>query len=368
MTLLFRRALDTIESGLGIQGTGRVSLHSLNIAGGMFTVADSVGDTLLPSGSNLPIEAATQILVPARGSVFVGDQLADDPSFDHELDRLIKQMGFHSSCSVPLLLGRSPVGVVCISSRERTLKQSQVVGCVETVGSELTLGLCSGTATTATAPIALICYRDPIVADWVQRVLDDNFGFQSMLFDTADAAVSFANDNHDTVGLVVCESYFAGGALRDLVHRMRSTEVIAPVLVVASSDSLLSAELASQSGGDAYVVRKDGLHGIVAAIESLGTGVRQGIGRSDGYTANNLTRRECSLLLCLEEGKTFTQIARELTISVATAKGYARSLFGKFHAHSRAETVFEARRQGVIDFLREGGDANFATAAVRHTR
>jgi DNA-binding CsgD family transcriptional regulator len=62
----------------------------------------------------------------------------------------------------------------------------------------------------------------------------------------------------------------------------------------------------------------------------------------------HLTRRERELLPLLEAGLRFKQIARELLISEPTAKGYARDMFRKLGVSSRAEAVFEARRQGLI--------------------
>lgn len=62
----------------------------------------------------------------------------------------------------------------------------------------------------------------------------------------------------------------------------------------------------------------------------------------------HLTRRERDLLPLLERGLRFKQIARELSISEPTAKGYARDMFRKLGVSSRAEAVFEARRQGLL--------------------
>jgi len=62
----------------------------------------------------------------------------------------------------------------------------------------------------------------------------------------------------------------------------------------------------------------------------------------------HLTRRERELLPLLETGLRFKQIAGELSISEPTAKGYARDMFRKLGVSSRAEAVFEARRQGLI--------------------
>jgi DNA-binding CsgD family transcriptional regulator len=62
----------------------------------------------------------------------------------------------------------------------------------------------------------------------------------------------------------------------------------------------------------------------------------------------HLTPRERQLLPLLDSGLRFKQIARELAISEPTAKGYARDMFRKLGVSSRAEAVFEARRQGLL--------------------
>ena len=62
----------------------------------------------------------------------------------------------------------------------------------------------------------------------------------------------------------------------------------------------------------------------------------------------HLARRERELLPLLEAGLRFKQIARELSISEPTAKGYARDMFRKLGVSSRAEAVAEARRQGLL--------------------
>jgi DNA-binding CsgD family transcriptional regulator len=62
----------------------------------------------------------------------------------------------------------------------------------------------------------------------------------------------------------------------------------------------------------------------------------------------HLRPRERDLLPLLESGLRFKQIARELSISEPTAKGYGRDLFRKLDVSSRAEAVFEARRLGLL--------------------
>lgn len=96
--------------------------------------------------------------------------------------------------------------------------------------------------------------------------------------------------------------------------------------------------LSSTAAGIDYDRRLDAVadsgHDVLAAIETL---VRPA-----------LTRREEEVLRLLELGLRFKQVALELGISEATAKGYARDLFRKLAVTSRAEAVFEARRLGFL--------------------
>lgn len=67
-----------------------------------------------------------------------------------------------------------------------------------------------------------------------------------------------------------------------------------------------------------------------------------------GSPRPRLTQRERDVLVLLDAGLRFKQVAHELGIAEPTAKGYAQSLFRKLGAGSRAEAVFEARRTGLL--------------------
>ena len=103
------------------------------------------------------------------------------------------------------------------------------------------------------------------------------------------------------------------------------------------------ASLSSTLAGVDYARRIDALAG---EADSL-VGLLEPIDVDDSTPA--LTRREGDLLGLLDRGLRFKQIAGELAISETTAKGYARSLFRKLGASSRAEAVFEARRRRLLD-------------------
>jgi DNA-binding NarL/FixJ family response regulator len=61
-----------------------------------------------------------------------------------------------------------------------------------------------------------------------------------------------------------------------------------------------------------------------------------------------LTDREFAVLKLLDQGKDSRTIARELSISLHTSRGYVKSLLAKLHCHSQLEAVVTARRMGLL--------------------
>ena len=62
-----------------------------------------------------------------------------------------------------------------------------------------------------------------------------------------------------------------------------------------------------------------------------------------------LTPREREILQMIAEGLTDREVAARLTLSPATARTHARNLIGKLGAHTRAQAVAIAIRNGVIE-------------------
>jgi DNA-binding CsgD family transcriptional regulator len=72
----------------------------------------------------------------------------------------------------------------------------------------------------------------------------------------------------------------------------------------------------------------------------------------------HLSPREADVLLDLDDGLRFKEIARRRGIREPTAKSYARSLFEKLDAHSRTEAVNRARELGLLSSLRSDAAIN----------
>ncbi|WP_030483260.1 response regulator [Nocardioides aequoreus] len=62
-----------------------------------------------------------------------------------------------------------------------------------------------------------------------------------------------------------------------------------------------------------------------------------------------LTPRETHVLQLLADGRSVTEIARLLGISVHTCRGYVKTLLAKLGAHSQLEAVAVAGRLGILD-------------------
>jgi DNA-binding NarL/FixJ family response regulator len=352
------RALELIRTELSV---ARLSLHSVDR--GSFRVVAGSGEELLASGTQLPVEASSQIDGPAEGRVFraVG---FDEGGFDRPLDRLVLDLGYRSGCSLPLMLGSRTVGVLCVTAREAELDCDALLGALDTVSTPITLALV-GPPPAPAQPHVMVCLEDELLAEGIARVLEQTLGVSAQICADAAATLHHLPEKADAI---VCDSFFAEGQLPRFLRELRGRGISAPTLVIAATDSPLSRNLARLAGAVGYLARDVEAPGaICAAVVRLLANDAPGLPVAvEDQPEVHLTSQESRVLLALERGLRFKQIAAELSISDATAKSYARALFAKLGAHSRSEAVYAARRLGMLDFLRAGGGPARSAPKVDH--
>lgn len=122
------------------------------------------------------------------------------------------------------------------------------------------------------------------------------------------------------------------------------SEEVAPVVVVAIeiSDAALADRLASLLGGVTGI--RLAAPGEAAAVALVSREARAVIEPDD----IELTPRERDVLVLMAEGASNKAIARQLGISVHTAKFHVGSLLEKLDATGRTDAVAHAARRGVI--------------------
>ena len=115
------------------------------------------------------------------------------------------------------------------------------------------------------------------------------------------------------------------------------------VIAVEIDDPLLADRLASLLGGVAGLrLAAPGEAGTVAIVSRDPQGAVEGHGFE-------LTPREFDVLTLLAEGASNKVIAKQLGISVHTAKFHVGSLLDKLDATGRTDAVAHAARRGVIN-------------------
>jgi len=151
------------------------------------------------------------------------------------------------------------------------------------------------------------------------------------------------------LGMPELNGYEATRRIREILPQ---TEVL--VLSVNDSEQLVRQALAAGARG--YLIKSDAGHELVAAIETtlrhksfLSSRISQPDKLDGSKGPADLTPRELETAQLLAEGKTNKEIAIKLDISVKTAETHRTNIMRKIGAHSLAEVVRYAIRNGLVE-------------------
>lgn len=122
------------------------------------------------------------------------------------------------------------------------------------------------------------------------------------------------------------------GASGFAVKDMALDDILAAIRVVAAGDALIAPGVTRRLIAD--------------FVRSPGSG--PGAPRRDGRSLAGITDREREVLTLVGRGRSNTEIAEELFISVATAKAHVARLFTKLDARDRVHLVIMAYEAGLV--------------------
>ncbi|MGW5239362.1 response regulator [Monashia sp. NPDC004114] len=135
-------------------------------------------------------------------------------------------------------------------------------------------------------------------------------------------------------------------AIRRLVRLQRRPAVL--VLTMVEDPDAVTASL--QVGASGYVLKGAAQEEVVAAIRTVASGgavvgaraAQQFLSRR-GPAHPDLTEREAEVLALLAQGRSNTEIARELDISVKTVQNHVSHVLAKLQVRDRTQAAFRAR-------------------------
>jgi DNA-binding NarL/FixJ family response regulator len=348
-------ALEIVRAAAG---TERISLHATFERPGYFSVVSSAGESILATGTELPIGTSTQVIVPAGGQVFRQGDFRQGAAFERALDHLVMQMGYRSGCSIPLSVGNRTLAALCVTARAPRLCDERVLDVLMQASSPLTLALL---AERSAATSILVCHTDELVGEGIARILEHSLAATVEVVTTPGEAISRVTARERRIDKIVLGGFFGDGNLDGFLRDLRAAGARAPTLVIDPDASPVSQHLAVLGGADGYIGQDAGSAEIVKGLQALDAGgapvqapVSAAPSTRPRRQQEHLTAQECRLLLLLERGIRFKDIASEMEICESTAKGYARNVFAKLGVHSRGEAVHEAHRQGILRLLHAG--------------
>ena len=140
------------------------------------------------------------------------------------------------------------------------------------------------------------------------------------------------------------------------------------IMVITMSSDEDSVLACIEAGAAGYVLKDAGRVDIVRALMELHSGgspispliARKVLARMrDAMPASGLqnvaagervvlTPREATIMEFIARGDSYGDVARTLSVSVATVQTHAKNIYAKLSVHSRGEAVFEAQRRGLL--------------------
>lgn len=147
--------------------------------------------------------------------------------------------------------------------------------------------------------------------------------------------------------------------IRYCAKRYPATHIL--VLTTSSEEDNVVASI--EAGASGYLLKDVGRMDIVRSIRDLQEGdspvsqavVRHLIAKVRGPHGGGqlpivpiLTKREMSVMVLIERGDTYAEMARHLSLAIGTVQTHIKNIYDKLGVHSRCEAVYKAYQLGLL--------------------
>jgi DNA-binding NarL/FixJ family response regulator len=198
--------------------------------------------------------------------------------------------------------------------------------------------------------IAVICENDKM-RELYSTIIESLFAGNALLIgaflSTKSATVALAKIDID---LLIFEHKQFSHVESDFLFQIRERNPSIEILLVLESIKVEQLPNVLSSGICGIVLKESGLTTIIQAIQDVSTAgaylspalVRMLV---ESFWLNQfspLTNRETEVLKLITEGKTYSEIARQLSVSLETSKTHIRNIYKKLDVNSKSEVVMRA--------------------------
>ena len=199
----------------------------------------------------------------------------------------------------------------------------------------------------------------------IRSILDEEARFDVVSeVDSGETAIATASQAKPDVVLV--DLGLPGMSGVEVMHKLRDLLPKAKFIILTSHEAEEDILAALSAGANAYCIKNISAHRLVQVVVSVNEGatwldpgiaeVAQKVFMSayklqqpaNVALREQLTEKETAILELLVQGKTNSEVAQELFISIHTAKFYVSNLLEKLEVEDRVQAAVKAIKEGLV--------------------
>jgi two-component system invasion response regulator UvrY len=205
----------------------------------------------------------------------------------------------------------------------------------------------------------LLADDHPIVRQGVRRILAEALPHADFL-EAGDAALVLEHYASARFDAIVLDLSLPGNDGLDLLKHLRRLDRLTPIVVLSLHPESQYAVRALKAGAAAYLSKECAPSDLVAALRRALAGgkyinpaladrlLAQRTDETDGTRHEKLSDREYQVLTLIASGKTVSEVAGQLTLSVKTVSTYRGRILEKMGMKTNAELTYYAVKSGLV--------------------